>query len=121
MVKPFSGFFEHKRPVMLDELRRLASDGRWPIRLNLYLVDGRWVIVYSQRGRGKWSEGQGDGYLMAETSGKPRFFAKADTALRVVEGLGRYSGIYVTFSDFGKVTYGPVLGQSIGGNDDQEN
>lgn len=93
-------FFDRLEPVTLDQLRRRSNRflGR-PSKLNIYLFEGRWVVLVWRAGRGRWQSGQADEYLCAETSGKPRGFVLLDTAVRLVMKLRLFGGVYIDFED----------------------
>ena len=87
--------------LTLEAMRGIVSTGRAVGRLNLCFDGERWVIVFRPPG------GKRDGwvnhgfYLMSETSRKPRRFARADTALRIVARLRVMRGVWVDFENSG--------------------
>ena len=95
------GFLVGMKGLTLEAMRGIASTGRAVGRLNLCFDGERWVIVFRPPG------GKRDGwvnhsfYLMSETSRKPRRFARADTALRIVARLRVMKGVWVDFENSG--------------------
>lgn len=94
-------FLAGMKRLTLEALRGIASTGRAVGKLNLCFDGERWVIVFRPPDWKRDGWVNGSFYLMSETSRKPRRFARADTALRIVARLRGMRGIWVDFENSG--------------------
>lgn len=94
-------FLAGMKGLTLDALRGVASTGRAVGKLNLCFDGERWVVVFRPPGGKREGWVNDSFYLMSETSRKPRRFARADTALRIVARLRVIPGIWVDFENSG--------------------
>lgn len=95
------GFLAGMKGLTLEAMRGVASTGRAVGKLNLCFDGERWVIVFRPPGGKRDGWVNGSFYLMSETSRRPRRFARADTALRIVARLRVITGIWVDFENTG--------------------
>ncbi len=86
------GILRGMQGLLLGQLRQRCSGGYWHGELRLQFDDGRWLLLWLPQSAEYKTWFKGGCFLMAETSGKPRRFARVDTALAVVRkslGLNR--------------------------------
>ena len=89
--------FAEMKGLTLEGMRGLASTGRAIGKFELSSVGDRWALVFSPPGGKQSGWVNGRFYLMSEKSRKPRLFARADTALRIVRQVMPMPGIWVSF------------------------
>ena len=85
--------------LTLEAMKGLVSTGRANGKLNLCFDGERWVLVYRPPGGRRTGWVNDSFYLKSEKSGKPRRFARADTALRIAARMLVMSGVWVDLRD----------------------
>ena len=83
--------------LTLEGMRGVASTGRGMGKLNVCFDGERWLVVFRPPGGKRAGWVNQSFFLMSEKSGKPRRFARADTALRILQRGFALPGVWVDF------------------------
>lgn len=87
-------WFDGMEGLTLDGLRAVSRFGRWAGHLEVWGLDGRWVLLFRPSGK----QERQTFYLQGEKSGRPREFARLDTVMRIARRLGG-CGLWVSYND----------------------